>query len=64
MLRDLERGVRCLGGLRSSANPDDQTSRSELLTNWEARLDMTQSSFRAQQPILCLQRIILRLSEG
>ena len=66
MLRDLEQGVRCLGGLpsKASASEEDAMTRPELLVTWDTRLNMTQSSFRTQEPLLCLQRIMLGLSDG
>ncbi|XP_038072304.1 serine/threonine-protein kinase ATR-like [Patiria miniata] len=66
MLRDLEQGIRCLGGFpqNASSSEDDIMTRPELLGTWDARLSMTQSSFRIQEPLLCLQRIMLGLSDG
>ncbi|XP_022100883.1 serine/threonine-protein kinase ATR-like [Acanthaster planci] len=65
VLRDLEQGIRCLGSLplNASTNEGDTMNRHQLLASWDVRLCMTQSSFRTQEPLLCLQRIMLGLSE-
>ncbi|XP_066508582.1 serine/threonine-protein kinase ATR-like [Hoplias malabaricus] len=39
-------------------------SKPELMQNWDARLLMTQNSFRAKEPILALRRALLSLSKG
>ncbi|KAG7457149.1 hypothetical protein MATL_G00243500 [Megalops atlanticus] len=36
----------------------------EQTLNWQARLEMTQNSFRAKEPILALRRAVLSLSKG
>ncbi|KAJ8357162.1 hypothetical protein SKAU_G00199560 [Synaphobranchus kaupii] len=36
----------------------------EQTLNWEARLEMTQNSFRAKEPILALRRAMLSFSKG
>uniref|UniRef100_A0AAR2K244 Serine/threonine-protein kinase ATR n=1 Tax=Pygocentrus nattereri TaxID=42514 RepID=A0AAR2K244_PYGNA len=48
------------GGTRSAA----RGSKPELMLNWDARLLMTQNSFRAKEPILALRRALLNLSKG
>ncbi|XP_070572431.1 serine/threonine-protein kinase ATR-like isoform X2 [Ptychodera flava] len=64
MLNEIERGVKCMVGLNGD-NQDDQTdNRQQMLHNWQARLDITESSSRTQEPILSLRRITLRLAEN
>ncbi|KAL6468384.1 hypothetical protein MHYP_G00240610 [Metynnis hypsauchen] len=48
------------GGTRSGA----RGLKPELMLNWDARLLMTQNSFRAKEPILALRRALLNLSKG
>ncbi|GFR86846.1 serine/threonine-protein kinase atr, partial [Elysia marginata] len=40
------------------------TSPSDLLNNWQSRMEMAQSSFRTQEPILTLRRTLLSLVES
>ena len=69
MLCDLEKAARCIVGIqRNSSSDDDEStqeyvSQSKLLARWDSRLNMAQYSFRTQEPILCLRRILLNLNE-
>lgn len=36
----------------------------QLMMNWDARLLMTQNSFRAKEPVLALRRALLSLGKG
>lgn len=40
------------------------SKQSEPKLNWDARLLMTQNSFRAKEPVLALRRALLSLSKG
>lgn len=40
------------------------SKKSEPRLNWDARLLMTQNSFRAKEPVLALRRALLSLSKG
>lgn len=40
------------------------SKKTEPKLNWDARLLMTQNSFRAKEPILALRRALLSLSKG
>ncbi len=67
MLCDLEKAARCLVGLQRSTDDDstqEYVSHSKLLSELDARLDMAQYSFRTQEPILCLRRILLGFNDG
>lgn len=48
------------GGAGSGA----RESKLDLMVNWDARLLMTQNSFRAKEPVLALRRALLSLSKG
>uniref|UniRef100_A0A6I8NKR0 Serine/threonine-protein kinase ATR n=1 Tax=Ornithorhynchus anatinus TaxID=9258 RepID=A0A6I8NKR0_ORNAN len=58
MLCELEHSVRPLLQLsHSDSDPGDSL-------NWLARLEMTQNSYRAKEPILALRRALLSLNKG
>ncbi|KAJ8270327.1 hypothetical protein GJAV_G00113060 [Gymnothorax javanicus] len=61
MLSELEHAVIDLEKQwQKGAGPQD----GEQTLNWQARLEMTQNSFRAKEPILALRRAMLSLREG
>ncbi|XP_041465563.1 serine/threonine-protein kinase ATR-like [Lytechinus variegatus] len=61
MLCDLDLGVTNLLGFSAGGDSKSQ-SQAELMEWWDARQTMAQSSFRTQEPMLCLRRSILGLN--
>ena len=61
MLCDLDLGVTNLLGFSAGGDSKNQ-SQAELMEWWDARQTMAQSSFRTQEPMLCLRRSILGLN--
>ncbi|PIK55504.1 putative serine/threonine-protein kinase atr [Apostichopus japonicus] len=61
MLSDLERGLKQL--VSSEVGEDSRSRRADerLFSEWNNRLALTQASFRVQEPLLCMRRIILGL---
>ncbi|XP_013417435.1 serine/threonine-protein kinase ATR-like isoform X2 [Lingula anatina] len=62
MLNEIEQGARTL--LQFPHTATDGTTPitfQKLLPYWDSRLQLAQSSFRVQEPLLTLQRVILRL---
>ncbi|KAJ8029668.1 Serine/threonine-protein kinase ATR [Holothuria leucospilota] len=64
MLSDLERGIKQLVTFDHEGKSDlpQPTVDEGYLLEWNKRLAITQASFRVQEPLLCMQRIILGLS--
>ncbi|XP_030832739.1 serine/threonine-protein kinase ATR-like [Strongylocentrotus purpuratus] len=63
MLCDLDLGVTNLLGFSAGGDSKNQ-SQAELMEWWDARQTMAQSSFRTQEPMLCLRRSILGLNNN
>ncbi|KAK7486773.1 hypothetical protein BaRGS_00021920, partial [Batillaria attramentaria] len=67
MLGELEEYFRSLHDFpprsEDSSEPSSQYSLAELLDQWDARLQMAQSSLRTQEPILTLRRTLLSLGQ-
>ncbi|XP_077988664.1 serine/threonine-protein kinase ATR-like [Glandiceps talaboti] len=61
MLNEIERGVKCLLGLNTDDRVVVDEDRHQMLNNWKTRLEITQTSFRTQEPILSLRRAVLGL---
>ncbi|KAI4897685.1 hypothetical protein NFI96_015723 [Prochilodus magdalenae] len=68
MLSELEHSFTELqkesSGAGASTRGGVKGTKPELMLNWDARLLMTQNSFRAKEPILALRRALLSLSKG
>ncbi|KAL2098334.1 hypothetical protein ACEWY4_007541 [Coilia grayii] len=65
MLCELEHAFRNLLQLAPGGRPGriGSTEEQKSMQNWDARLLMTQNSFRAKEPILALRRAILNLGQ-
>lgn len=50
--------------LQKESTEAGRSKKPEPKLNWDARLLMTQNSFRAKEPILALRRALLSLSKG
>lgn len=50
--------------LQKESKESRGSKQSEPKLNWDARLLMTQNSFRAKEPVLALRRALLSLSKG
>jgi len=61
MLCELEHS---LSELQKESTEAGRSKKPEPKLNWDARLLMTQNSFRAKEPILALRRALLSLSKG
>lgn len=57
MLCELEHSIKPL----FHKSPDDSSQEDSL--NWVARLEMTQNSYRAKEPILALRRALLSVNK-
>lgn len=57
MLCELEHSIKPL----FHKSPDDNSQEDSL--NWVARLEMTQNSYRAKEPILALRRALLSVNK-
>ncbi|XP_071509803.1 serine/threonine-protein kinase ATR-like [Diadema antillarum] len=62
MLCDLEQGVSGLLGI--SAGGRGSQPQAQLMASWDARQAMAQSSFRTQEPMLCLRRVMLGFNQS
>uniref|UniRef100_A0A4W3HDU3 Serine/threonine-protein kinase ATR n=1 Tax=Callorhinchus milii TaxID=7868 RepID=A0A4W3HDU3_CALMI len=60
MLCELEHSIKGL----LPRQPDRLSKRFEHPLNWQARLEMTQNSFRAKEPVLALRRALLSLCKS
>lgn len=56
MLCELEHSVKMLLAKSLADTPTDSL-------NWQARLEMTQNSYRAREPILAVRRALLTVSK-
>ncbi|XP_072524827.1 serine/threonine-protein kinase ATR [Salminus brasiliensis] len=64
MLNELEHAFTELQKESGGAGGGVREPKTELMLNWDARLLMTQNSFRAKEPLLALRRALLSLSKG
>ncbi|XP_033108232.1 serine/threonine-protein kinase ATR-like isoform X2 [Anneissia japonica] len=63
MLSEVEQCARALMGFQATNSSNSTLKyKNELLSDWENRLKMTQPSFRTQEPILCLRRVLHNLT--
>ncbi|XP_071964795.1 serine/threonine-protein kinase ATR-like isoform X2 [Antedon mediterranea] len=63
MLSEVEQCARALMGFQLTNSLNTTLKyKNELLSDWENRLKMTQPSFKTQEPILCLRRVLHNLT--